>query len=239
MITPVLIATHPHEWTTRVFAALFAKYWGERVVYFGDTHEGELPENLEFQQVPVYSHGVWPWDHWFGNGLKSICRTMEGETLALFLADHWLSRPVDLEIVAKLGEYMAHRPGVVRVSLDTDWQDAESVEEWQGLEILEIKPWDIHAGFYGGSTFCPSLWNPRLLDRLIEPHWTIWECERLGTEKMKGLYPNVRAVGSCPRALDRVHGLVHTLPKVANITGLKDEDKEIVLKNLPDGWRIC
>lgn len=240
MVTPVLIATHNHEWVVRIFAALFVKYWGdEKVIYFGDTHEGELPENLEFRQVPAYSEGVWPWQHWFGNGLKSICKAMEGQTLALFLADHWLIERVDLEVVARLADYMAHRPGIIRASLDTDWENAEFVEGWQGLDILEVKPWDIHAGFYGGTTFCPSLWNPMLLDKVVEPHWTLWECERLGTEKVKQAYPNIRAIGSKPRALDRVHGLVHTLPKMANLTGFRGEDREIAMRHLPDGWGVC
>jgi hypothetical protein len=241
MVTPVLIATHEYEWAIHIFAALFARYWGgEQVVYFGDRQEDELPANVEFRRVPAYAEGIWPWRWWFGNGLRSICEALEGQLMALFLPDHWLNRPVDTSIVARLADYMDHRPALVRANLTDDqaWGRAELVEFWRGVGVVEIKPWDIHHGLNGGLTFCPSLWRPELLARLIEPHWTLWECERLGTERVKVAYPNIQAVGSLPAALSRTHGLGQGRPNVACLAGLNDEDRAVVLDYLPEGWRI-
>lgn len=239
-VTPIIIGTHHYEWAIHPCASLFSKYWGnQRIWYIGDTQVGEMPPNVDFMPVPAYSEGQWNWKYWFGEGLRSICEAFEGHTLAIFFPDHWLSKPVNHTTVNALADYMANYPEVYRASLfvDRSWDNAEFVEMWQDLEIVEVKPWDIHAGLNGGITFCPALWRPEILKDLIAPFWDLWKCERLGTERVKTLYPKVRAIGSRPQALTRVHGLNHGQPKVTNLIGLNDEDKELVLSYLPEGWK--
>lgn len=241
MVTPIVVGTHEYQWALWPFAALFARYWGpERVWYIGDRLAGDLPPNLDFMPVPAYSEGVWNWRYWFGNGLRSICEAFAGHTLALFLPDHWLNRAIDRSKVDILADYMAHRPCIVRADLTADrsWAGGTLVETWQGLDIIAIPPWDIHAGLNGGLTFCPSLWRPELVHELIEPFWDIWKCEGLGTERMKQRYPDVMAVGTQPGLLDRTHGLMHAQPGLVNMAGLNEDDRALVVSYLPEGWKV-
>jgi hypothetical protein len=240
---PILLGTHEYEWAIRIFAELFAKYYGdEEIIYFGD-RENDLPFNIKFQQVPCFSDGVWDWENSFGEGLKSICYSHLDEILLIFLPDHWLNRKVNKSVIYSLAKYMDDKhKEVVRVNLtdDVSWHtgEVESVEHWQELEIVEVKPWSIHSSYNGGFTFCPSLWNPQLLGRSIESRWDLWNCEKLGTELVRALYPKMKVVGSNPAALERVHGLFHSSKRVS-INGLSDEDKKIVLQYLPEGYAIC
>lgn len=242
---PILLGTHEYEWAINIFSELFAKYYGdESILYFGDRQEGELPSNINFQPVPCFSEGSWPWKTTFGEGLKSICYSHFGDIILIFLPDHWLNKPVDKKVIQQLESYMKSHPNVVRANLtdDLSWHtgEVEKVETWQDLEIVEVKPWSIHAGFNGGITFCPSLWNPQLLGRTVQSHWELAVCEYMGTEVIKRDYPNIRSVGSHPAALTRTHGLFHAQPKRANIDGLSEEDKNIVLKHLPEGFlTVC
>lgn len=241
---PILLGTHEYEWAIKIFADLFSKYYGnEEVIYFGDRQEDELPFNIKFQQVPCFSEGVWDWKTTFGEGLKSICYSNLDKTLLIFLPDHWLNKPVDKSVILQLEDYMKNHPDIIRANLtdDLSWHigEVEQVETWQDLEIVEIKPWSIHAGFNGGITFSPSLWNPQLLGRLIQSHWELAICEYLGTEIMKKGYPKIRSVSSQPTALTRTHGLFHAQPKKASLSGLSEEDKQIVMKYLPEGYSIC
>lgn len=235
----ILIGTQEYNWCLPIFAELFNKYWGEPVLYIGDTPPGKLPHNITFQKVPVYQQGVWPWRWWFGNGLRAICQQFKNEIIALFLLDHWLNRPVNRVGIAQLAEYMQQNKKVIRGNLtDTGgWDEAEIIDHYKGLDILYIPPWDIHHSFLGGMTFCPSLWNTNLLDQMIEPAWTLWECEELGTRRMKEK-PHIKAVGTRPALLGRTHGLYHNDPKRVSVGGLNEDDRQIVKQYLPANYNL-
>lgn len=240
-MTPILLGTHEYEWAIKIFADLFYKYFGDdEVIYFGDRQESELPFNIKFKQVPCFNEGVWDWKTTFGEGLKSICYSNLNKILLILLPDHWLNNLVDKSVIQQLVDYMKHNQNVIRANLtdDTAWHtgEVESVELWQDLEIVEIKPWSIHAGYQGAITFCPSLWNPQLLGRLIESGWDLATCEKVGSDILKRQYPKMRTVGSWPAALTRTHGLFHAQPNRISLAGLSEEDKEIVYKHLPEGY---
>lgn len=234
----VLIGTKDYNWLLPIFATLFEKYWGEPILYIGDTPPAKLPANVSFEQVPIYTEGVWPWDHWFGNGLHSICQKFKNEIIALFLLDHWLNKPVNLDGIKELATYMKQEKRIIRGNLTAigGWDSAKNIDHYNGLDIRYIPPWDTHNSFSGGITFCPSLWNTNLLDNLIEPHWTLWECEKLGTERMKQ-NANIYTVGVYPALLNRTHGMYHSNRKVLSIAGLSEDDRAIVYKHLPDGYK--
>jgi len=235
----ILIGTQGYNWLLNPFAYLFSKYWNEPILYIGDSPPDTLPANVDFLQVPAYAEGIWPWSHFFGNGLISICKHFEGKIITLFLLDHWLNRPVSLTDVGILTKYMDKNRHIIRANLTEQpcWQSANKIDNYSGLDIIYFPAWDIANSFSGGITFCPSLWNTDLLCEIIEPHWTIWECERLGTEKMKTRH-DIISVGTMPALLSRVHGLYHDKYKMAYLAGLSVEDGEIVKSFIPEGW-VC
>ena len=49
---------------------------------------------------------------------------------------------------------------------------------------------------------------------------------------------DLRAVGTRPAVLRRVHGLSHRQPKVVFLDGLRGEDWVLVRRHLPEGWRM-
>lgn len=237
---PILIGTHEYEWALQPFSDLYSKYFGGSILYIADRLENDLPDNVNFKQVPAFREGDWTWEHCFGEGLKSICYYFSGKIILLFLLDHWLNCPVDKIIIAKLEQYMLKHTEIIRANLtdDLSWHsgETETIDTWQGLEIVEIKPWSIHAGYNGGISFCPSLWRPELLGRIVQSSWSLWDCEKLGSEVIKKEYPKIRAIGSSPAVLNRVHGLYHAQPKMVNLVGLSSEDQKIIIRSLPDGF---
>ena len=235
-----VVGTHQYQWALWPFAALFERYWGPgTVTYCGDHLVGDLPPNLEFVQVPAYKMGEWPWQHWFGNGLRSYLETVDDPIVALFLPDHWLKDPVDAELVMALHDYMLSHDDVVRGNLTAGTAleaHGKPVGKQAGIQIIGVPPTHPHASLDGGATFCPSLWNRELLVDLLEPDWSLWDCERLGTRKMAK--EGLRAVGTRPAALRRVPGLNRSQPRLVSLDGLRGEDWVLVRRHLPDGWRV-
>ncbi|NIV40388.1 MAG: hypothetical protein GWN58_66610, partial [Anaerolineae bacterium] len=209
----------------------------------GDRLEGPLPDNLEFVQVPAYGEGIWPWDEWFGNGLRSILENVgQDPVVALFLPDHWLCGKVNKRKVQGLEAYVLRFP-TLRANLTAGTcldHHGEILRSWYGMEIVSVPPTDPHCGFFGGITFAPALWDRERLLRILEPGWSLWAAEKVGTEKFArmGLYPEVRSIGTRPAILKRAHGMYHEYPRTVRLEGLDEEDREIVLRHLPAGWKV-
>ena len=243
MIQTIVIGTHEYQWALWPFAALFAKYWGsQKVIYFADRQEGDLPPNIEFRRVPCYSEGVWPWAHWFGNGFNSIMAYLEGWIVCVFLPDHWLCEPVYHRGIDLLGYYMHLHGDVVRgnVTAKTAFYNyGHHYTNWNGLDVWEVEKRHPDAGLDGGLTFSTSLWNPRLARQIIEPHWNLWDCELLGTRKFYNEFPQWRVVGSFPPPIHRAQGLSHHVLRGVNLTELtRKEDRDLVRPMIPAGWEI-
>jgi hypothetical protein len=234
----VVLGTVAYQWALWPFAHLFEKYWSDQTItWYGDRQEGDIPENVEFRRVPCYTQGVWPWQHWFGNGLISILDELEGDVVALFLPDHWIAAPVGIEAVLSLKTWMAGQQRVVRGNLAAETcldGHGKHMATWGGYEIVRGRPDDVHCSFHGGVTFCPSLFNRRLLRSLLEPHWNLWEVESLGTRAMARR--DLFSVGLRPGPVERCHALHHGRPKSVSLAGLCPLDKEIVRGMIPGGW---
>lgn len=237
----VLLGTHQYQWAVPIFAHLFEKHWGnDTILWYGDRTEGPVPDNVEFRRVPCYTEGVWPWTPWFSNGLRSIFADLDGFTVALFLPDHWISKPVDLKAVEALRGYMDEKGTVVRGNLTAgtclDGYGGH-VATRGGYEIVSVRPDHPHCGLQGGMTFCPSLWNRALLRDLLEPHWNLWQTESEGTKRMIKFSLGLFAAGVKPGPVTRCHGLLHGQPRTVSLEGLNPEDAAAVRSMIPGDWR--
>jgi len=237
----IVVGTHEYEWATAVFARLFNKYWNSvtPVTYWCDREpKVRLPDNFTARQVPAYKEGIWPWNNWFSNGLKSILETLREQHVALFLPDHWLSAPVDLIGVEQMHRYMMFNEDVLRGNLTagTCLDGYGIIVKWlEGRRVVQVSPTDAHCALYGGLTFSPALWDVRKLASHLESGWNLWMTERVGTEKMarEGKW---RSVGILPAPLERTHGLSQREPRTAFLNGLQPEDRRMVIDMLPEGW---
>ena len=237
-IEAICLFTHEYAWTLKPFLTLFEKYWpGQSVTFWGDRDPG----GVRFRRVPCYTEGEWPWNHWFGNGLRSILDDIRASIVAIFLPDHWLSEPVDVEGIRKLRNWMDFRGDILRGNLtragclDAHGTCVAFLDN--SHEIVTVPPTDVHCGLMGGLTFSPALWNRALLRDVLEPRWSLHECERAGTDRFARLwYPEIYCVGTRPGLLSRAHGLSRARPNVASLEGLGGEDREMVKSALPEGW---
>jgi hypothetical protein len=241
----IIVGTHDYEWALHPFMHLWRKHWGDQpVTWWGDRRTGkDLPEGLRFARVPAFGEGSWPWDHHFGRGLISILEAVEADTVAIFLPDHWISAPVDPRQVNALAGFMEASGRVLRGNLTAGTcleGHGDVIKRYKRFDVVSVAPTDHHCSFGGGMTFCPSLWNRAALAGLLEPHWNLWACEKVGTEKFaRTLWKRGWvSVGTRPGLLRRCHGLSHLQPQAVSLAGLEPEDAAFVRSWLPDGWRL-
>lgn len=237
MIQTIVVATHEYQWLLWPFASLFAKYWGqETITWVGDRPEGDLPENVRFMRVPCYADGIWKWDRSFGNGFNSIMEYYGSWVVCVFLPDQWLSASVDRRGIELLAHYMYEHNDVIRGHLVGDtpfYIYGGRREDWLGREIWEGK--DPHVGVDAAITFPPSLWNAKAVKGLFEPGWTLWQCESLGTDRVRQNFPELRVAGIYPPPLYRAHVLNHYDHNV-DLRPLCEEDRELVKQFVNERW---
>ena len=226
----ILLGTHEYNWLLNPFMFLFRKYWGSgKIVYITD----KVIDDIDCMQVPAYSEGVWNWHQWFSNGLVSICEYYKDELLVVFLLDHWLNRPVNLNYVNQLAEYMHQHDNIIRGNLTVGTcldNYGKIIDTYKDLDIVSVPSHHRHCSFGGGITFCPSIFNANNLLKVLGNHWSFHDTEKLGTESMN----NLKSIGTKQPILYRTHAMYHQKRNTVSLVGLNDDIKEMI----PDDWTI-
>jgi len=229
----IVIGTKEYAWAVAIFTRLFKRHWGGKLVWYGDRTD-EVPDGVEFRPCPVYPE-IWPWEHWFGQGLISIMDDLENDVFALFLPDHWLCEKVDLKAVGKLSRHVTESGKILRCGL-TQGMCTESRGEKSGrvggMDLMAIPRNDPGCSLF--VTFAPALWDRRIFRRVPDPFWDLWKVEVLGSRRVADW--DVAAVDAVPGPVKRCHGIRHGEGKTACLEGLSAEDAEMVKAMLPGGW---
>jgi hypothetical protein len=175
-------------------------------------------------------------------------RPLKGDLVAVFLPDHWVRRPVQLDTVRAMAGYMLEAGNVVRGNLPDDTNlegHGKTLATRDGVEIIVCG--DIHhCGKEAGVALSPALWDRRKLIDLLEPHWGLWATEKLGTEKMAREHPGWVSIGTRPAALGRMNpirdGQKRQMrgmpPRKVWLEGLSEEDKQMIKGMIPKKYDI-
>ena len=239
----LLVLTKDYEWLVPSFLYLFEKYWGQEPLLISSDKplSVSLPEWCEWLQVPAYAEGIWSWQFWFGNGLRSILAEIDEPVVALFLPDYWICKPVDSTAVNTLTEYILRCGNIIRVNLQDDTclkTYGKFRESYKGLEIIAATPGCIHCGLEAGTAMGVDLWDRHKLFDLLEPHWSPWALETIGSQKMWRVYPDWVSVGTRPSLVWRANVLSKFHPRLIDLRKLPEEDYEEVKSWLPSGYQV-
>lgn len=238
----LLVLTKHYQWLMLPFLHLYGKYWGEPLVCYTDQPlDVELPDWCKWKQVPCYSGDVWPWQFWWGNGMLSILAEIDELMISLFLPDYWIGTPVPLNQVNTVARYMLKCGNVIRTNLQMNTcldQHGKFRESFQGLEIVYATPGCIHCGQQAGSALGVALWDKDKLSKLLQPHWSPWGLEKLGTERMLQEFKDWIAVGTRPALVKRVNAVNQSMPTAVVLKGLAKEDQETIRQWIPARYEI-
>ena len=170
------------------FAWLFNKYWSsaQPVTVAGFTPpDFGLPGNFTFHSIGAFED--YPVARW-SDALIKLLNEIEDETLALFLEDYWLIRPVNIEAVNMLDDYALQFKNVLRIDLTTDRlfsfgprypQDVPDYGNCGYLDLVKTNP-----GTAYQMSMMAAIWRrDNLLSALI-PGETPWQLEIDGTARL-------------------------------------------------------
>lgn len=179
----------------RPFSWLFNKYWSEeqQVTVAGfKAPDFDLPSNFSFHSLGDMSD--YPVDKWSDALIKLLADFPHDDTFVLFLEDYWLTRPVNVDAVQKLHDYMLQFRNVLKMDLCADRLYAAGASDYNHCGYLDLIRSDpasqYHMSLYLG------MWNRELLLRFLKRGETPWQVELDGTPRVARAAADVLVLGT-------------------------------------------
>jgi len=120
----------------------------------------------------------YPVNKWSDALIKVLHETPDEQVL-LMLEDAWVTRPVNVGLVAKLADYAAQHPEVTRIDLTTDRlynSTARGYATLQWIDLIVTPPPSEYL-----MSLCAGIWNKAQLLKYLQPGWTPWDFEIAGS----------------------------------------------------------
>lgn len=189
----------------RPFVYLFNKYWSDEqeVVVAGfKAPDFDLPPNFHFHSIGNMAD--YPVNKW-SDALIKLLHDYTDDTFVLFFEDYWLSRPVNVQAVTMLYDYMRQFRNVLKMDLYSDRLYAGGMTDYNHCGYLDLIRSD-PASQYHMSLMC-GLWNRELMLRFLIPGETPWQVELSGTPRVAAAADEVMVLGT--RNMPLRHILAH------------------------------
>lgn len=169
-----LPALRPYLW-------LLEKYWRplpDVVIAGYSLPEFVLPEYCTFVSIGKFED--YPVSKWTDGLLKFFNNWFKDEVFVLMLEDYWITRQVDTRAVQILYDYMHQFKYVIKTDLCADRLYAHGADTEYGhvayLDLVKSMP-----GSPYHMSLLTGLWRREHLVKHLQPGWTPWDVELIGT----------------------------------------------------------
>lgn len=122
----------------------------------------------------------YPVNKWSDALIKVLHETPDEQVL-LMLEDAWVTRPVNVGLVAKLADYMSQHPEVLRVDLTTDRLGNSAMQDYASLQWIDLIYTPPPSEYL--LSCCAGIWNKAQLLKYLIPGETPWQFELDGSRR--------------------------------------------------------
>lgn len=208
----------------RAFAYLFRKYWSkeQEVIVAGfKPPDFDLPSNFHFHSLGNMAD--YPVNRW-SDALIKLLHDYTDDVFGLALEDYWLSRPVNVQAVQMLYDYMLQFRNVLKMDLYSDRLYAGGMTDYNHCGYLDLIRSDPASQYHMSLMW--GLWNRELMLRFLIPGESPWSVELEGTPRVARAADEVMVLGT--RNMPLRHILAHRRgnPNELLLDGLDPVDVE-------------
>lgn len=176
MRTIVLVADK-YLWCLRPFMYLWNKYCGIPALIAGFTPPPfPLTDGFTFHSIGAMVD--YPVNKW-SDALIKVLNEIPDEQVLLMLEDAWVTRPVDVVVVAKLADYAAQHPDVLRIDLTTDRLGNSAMRDYASLQWIDLIVTPAPSEYL--LSLMAGIWNKAQLLKYLVPGWSPWNFELDGS----------------------------------------------------------
>jgi hypothetical protein len=171
-----------HDLLLKPFSYLFNKFWdsSKSVTVLGyRTPQFDLPKNFEFISMGKSRGDPLEW----ATDLRKYFLSIDDKHFVWGLEDHFLLRPVNLNLYNELKEIARSDESIGRIALTNDLESkpynvTESKCESQLIELTQSSDYRV--------SFTWSMWNKEYLLKYLLPEVSAWDIERNEDPKNDG-----------------------------------------------------
>jgi hypothetical protein len=204
-----------------VFAWLQNQYWSRdtQVVIGGFSQlTVSLPPNFSF--VSLGKQEDYPVGKW-SDGMMRMLDLVPDEVFVLMLDDYLLSRPVHLEGIRMLADYMKQFRYVLKMDLCADRLYAWGMEDYDNCGHLDLVR--SHPGSQYHMSLLTGIWNRDNMRRVLIPNESPWQVELDGTRRLSNM-TDMLVLGTRQWPVKHTLGFRGGDSSKLNLSGLKSSD---------------
>jgi len=178
----------------RPFGFLFNKYWSadQEVIVCGFTPPPfSLPPNFRFMSLGRFED--YPINRW-SDALIRLLLLIPDEVFGLMFEDYLITRPVHMDAIRMLYDYMVQFKYVLKMDLITDRRFAAGVVPYGHCGYLPLVKSDYNSPYH--MSMMAGLWNRNLMGRFVIPNETPWDLEITGTTRVAAAKDSVIVLGT-------------------------------------------
>lgn len=189
----------------KAFGWLLNKYWrpNPEVVVVGYRFpDFDLPRNFSF--LSLGDQKDYPLNKW-SDGLIKLLNQIDDSHFVLMLEDYYISRPVNVQAVHMLYDYMLQFRNVLKMDLYSDRLYAGGMTDYNHCGYLDLVRSDPASQYH--MSLMAGLWNRELMLRFLIPGENPWQVELEGTPRVARAADEVMVLGT--RNMPVRHILAH------------------------------
>ena len=206
----------PYYPTLPGFAHQFNKHWGadQNVIVVGygpltydslypvkkegaPEPETLLPSNFSF--LSLGKQADYPVGKW-SDSLIRLLQIIPDDYPCIMFEDYWLLKPVKRDVVEVLYNFMTTTASVIKMDLCaermysagvTDYGEIVTGDDGTGIEIVKSDP---HSPYH--MSLMTGIYNKWLLLGVIQPNWSPWDTELIGTSVLAAHEDRILVLGT-------------------------------------------
>lgn len=170
------------SWSINPFSYLFNKFWSnEQLVDIVGFNKPSFNLSDNFNFISIASDN-WPSNMWT-NQLFTYLGRIEEDYVILFLEDYWLDKPVNIECVEAMVDYIQTDNSILRIDLTNDRSQHNTAilhDQYLGYEIIRTP-----ANTRYQMSFQVGCWSKKRLLEVLVPNEDAWQTEIEGTKRLR------------------------------------------------------
>jgi hypothetical protein len=189
-----------------------------------------------------------------GKMIKDALCKIDSRFVIIMMTDIFPVRPVDIDAVTLLAQYMVEHPNVARGNLFSGFDEYGGSGNAAFLRNLALQsipittsPLDIrtipsdntsNVGPIGSTHLGPALWNKDFLLEFIEDDWYLDTIEFPGQRKFQR-QRKWYSIVTIPPLMDIGHLCITAAPRLVRLSTIEDkEDRDVIARFIPEGFEV-
>lgn len=206
----IIIPTYKENaWAVKIYMHLHNKYWPDAkdiTLLAENDYSSGLCEFVKIPQQYIDPNGS-SYSGNFSTILMWYLNQIADENIVIMLADYWLIKPVNHDVIMNSVNLMSTDKNILRIQFGNN----SGVNGRCDLKFnnLEYDYYECGAdrNCFLTTQLTPGIWSKSNLLKIIKPNWSAWDVEVRGASEYIYTHTNLRSLGVGPEPIHYINAI--------------------------------